>query len=60
MDVLRTAVSSLDFYDKNGHGTDREHAVKAADQASPARSARSRPRGTASATARTPSLPIRI
>ena len=30
MDVLRTAVSSLDFYDKNGHGTDREHAVKAA------------------------------
>jgi len=30
MDVLRTAVSSLDFYDKDGHGTDREHAVKAA------------------------------
>jgi len=30
MDVLRTAVSSLDFYDQNGHGTDREHAVKAA------------------------------
>jgi citrate synthase len=30
MDVLRTAVSSLDFYDKSGHGTDREHAVKAA------------------------------
>ena len=30
MDVLRTTVSSLDFYDKNGHGTDREHAVKAA------------------------------
>jgi len=30
MDVLRTAVSSLDFYDKNSHGTDREHAVKAA------------------------------
>jgi len=30
MDVLRTAVSSLDFYDENGHGTDREHAVKAA------------------------------
>jgi len=30
MDVLRTAVSSLDFYDKNGHGTDRDHAVKAA------------------------------
>src|SRR4029078_3498619 len=23
MDVLRTAVSSLDFYDPNGHGTDR-------------------------------------
>ena len=30
MDVLRTAVSSLDFYDPNGHGTDREHAMKAA------------------------------
>jgi citrate synthase len=30
MDVLRTAVSSLDFYDKDGHGTDREHATKAA------------------------------
>src|SRR3954467_14318683 len=30
MDVLRTSVSSLDFYDKNGHGTDRETAVKAA------------------------------
>ena len=30
MDVLRTAVSALDFYDANGHGTDREHAVKAA------------------------------
>jgi citrate synthase len=30
MDVLRTAVSSLDFYDANGHGTDRETAVKAA------------------------------
>ena len=31
MDVLRTAVSALDFYDTdNGHGTDREHAVKAA------------------------------
>jgi len=30
MDVVRTAVSSLDFYDKNGHGTDRETAVKAA------------------------------
>lgn len=30
MDVLRTAVSALDFYDSNGHGTDRETAVKAA------------------------------
>src|SRR5215470_5456616 len=30
MDVLRTAVSSLDFYDSNGHGTDRETAVRAA------------------------------
>src|SRR5437763_10783264 len=30
MDVLRTAVSALDFYDKDGHGTDREHAMKAA------------------------------
>lgn len=30
MDVLRTAVSSLDFYDNNGHGTDRETATKAA------------------------------
>src|SRR5436190_4720377 len=30
MDVLRTAVSSLDFYDKDGHKTDREHAVNAA------------------------------
>jgi len=30
MDVLRTAVSSLDFFDKDGHGTDREHAVNAA------------------------------
>ena len=30
MDVLRTVVSSLDFYDKNGHGTDREIAMKAA------------------------------
>lgn len=30
MDVLRTTVSSLDFYDKEGHGTDREHATKAA------------------------------
>jgi len=30
MDVLRTAVSSLDFYDENSHGTDREKATKAA------------------------------
>jgi len=30
MDVLRTSVSMLDFYDSQGHGTDREHAVKAA------------------------------
>ena len=30
MDVLRTAVSSLDFYDKKGHGTDRENAVNTA------------------------------
>ncbi len=30
MDVLRTAVSSLDFYDKDGPGTDRERATKAA------------------------------
>lgn len=30
MDVLRTAVSSLDFYDGNSHGTDRETATKAA------------------------------
>jgi citrate synthase len=30
MDVLRTCVSALDFYDKEGHGTDRESAVKAA------------------------------
>ncbi|MBX3295349.1 MAG: citrate synthase [Acidobacteria bacterium] len=30
MDVLRTAVSSLDFYDKAGHATDRENATKAA------------------------------
>ncbi|MEO8650453.1 MAG: citrate synthase [Acidobacteriota bacterium] len=30
MDALRTAVSSLDFFDKEGHGTDREHAMKAA------------------------------
>ncbi|MCY7344902.1 MAG: citrate synthase [Pyrinomonadaceae bacterium] len=28
MDVLRTAVSALDFYDKDGHGTDRETAMK--------------------------------
>lgn len=30
MDVLRTAVSSLDFYDKDGHGTDRERATRTA------------------------------
>lgn len=30
MDVLRTAVSSLDFFDKAGHGTDRENATAAA------------------------------
>lgn len=30
MDVLRTAVSALDFYDADGHGTDREHAHEAA------------------------------
>lgn len=30
MDVLRTSVSSLDFYDKAGHGTDRENATLAA------------------------------
>ncbi len=30
MDVLRTAVSSLDFYDKKGHDTDRENAVNTA------------------------------
>ncbi len=30
MDVLRTAVSSLDFYDDQGHGTEREPAVRAA------------------------------
>ncbi|MGI8642087.1 MAG: citrate/2-methylcitrate synthase [Pyrinomonadaceae bacterium] len=30
MDVLRTAVSALDFYDQDGHGTDRENAMKAA------------------------------
>jgi citrate synthase len=30
MDVLRTCVSALDFYDKDGHGTDRETALRAA------------------------------
>ncbi len=30
MDVLRTSVSALGFYDKEGHGTDRENAVKTA------------------------------
>jgi citrate synthase len=30
MDVLRTCVSALDFYDKEGRNTDRESAVKAA------------------------------
>ena len=30
MDVLRTAVSALDFYDKAGHGTDRENALNTA------------------------------
>jgi citrate synthase len=30
MDVLRTAVSSLDFYDSEGHATDRERATNAA------------------------------
>ena len=30
MDVLRTAVSALDFYDKAGHGTDRENAINTA------------------------------
>ncbi len=30
MDVLRTSVSALDFYDKDGHGTDRERAERAA------------------------------
>ena len=30
MDVLRTSVSSLDFYDHEGHGTDREPALRAA------------------------------
>lgn len=28
MDILRTSVSALDFYDQDGHGTDREHALK--------------------------------
>src|SRR5688572_30240085 len=30
MDVLRTAVSSLYFYDNDGHGTDRETALRSA------------------------------
>ncbi len=30
MDVLRTTVSSLDFYDKDGHGTDAENAMRTA------------------------------
>lgn len=30
MDVLRTAVSALDFYDRDGHATDRERATNAA------------------------------
>ncbi len=30
MDVLRTSVSALDFFDKAGHGTDRENATRAA------------------------------
>lgn len=30
MDVLRTVVSALDFYDIEGHGTDRENALHAA------------------------------
>ncbi|PYT01643.1 MAG: citrate synthase [Acidobacteria bacterium] len=30
MDVLRTCVSALDFYDKDGHGTDRESAMSSA------------------------------
>ncbi|MER3431082.1 MAG: citrate synthase [Blastocatellia bacterium] len=30
MDVLRTAVSALDFYDKDGHKTDRESAMRVA------------------------------
>ncbi|MFL6468855.1 MAG: citrate/2-methylcitrate synthase, partial [Pyrinomonadaceae bacterium] len=30
MDVLRTCVSALDFYDKDGHGTGREDAMRSA------------------------------
>ncbi len=30
MDVLRTSVSSLDFYDRDGHGTDRDNALNSA------------------------------
>ena len=30
MDVLRTSISALGFYDKDGHGTDRETAVRTA------------------------------
>ncbi len=30
MDVLRTTISALGFYDKDGHGTDRETAVRTA------------------------------
>lgn len=30
MDVLRTSVSALDFYDKDAHATDREPALRAA------------------------------
>jgi citrate synthase len=30
MDVLRTCVSALDFYDKDGHGTDRDTALRVA------------------------------
>lgn len=30
MDVLRTCVSALDFYDKDGRGTDRDSATRAA------------------------------
>lgn len=32
MDVLRTAVSSLDFFDPEGHGTDRANATRAASK----------------------------